>query len=135
MKTIYALTILSIFFVSACKYDNGPSISFRSKKARVEGTWIIDEQIEDGQVYTPDSFDRELHWEFKKDGTFNLQRRQSSEGSGTWDFDSKKDSVIITFNGPPAFKWSFHILKLKNKELWIKNKNSLNEIEYHLKPI
>lgn len=119
--------------MTACKYEEGPNLSLRSRKARVVGNWYYYEYIEDGKTTAADDDEKELRWEFKKDGAFKLQKSPSPADEGTWEFDDRKDSLIIRFNagGRVAYK----IIKLKNKEMWLKNKTFSSEVEWHFKPV
>ena len=42
LKNIYLLIFPALVFVSSCIYEDGPKMSFRSKKARAVNTWVID---------------------------------------------------------------------------------------------
>ena len=45
----YSLTMLAIILmVSACKYDDGPKFSLRSKTHRAVNTWYLDKAYENG---------------------------------------------------------------------------------------
>lgn len=51
MKTKITLCVIAsslIFFDGCKKYEDGPMLSFRSKKARVEGNWKVDKYTVDG---------------------------------------------------------------------------------------
>jgi hypothetical protein len=42
MKRVLALLICTVCVLSACSpYEDGPGISFRAKKARLEGDWKV----------------------------------------------------------------------------------------------
>lgn len=45
MKTKYSIVyfLIIIFIVSACRYEDGPFISVRSKEKRITGLWEMDE--------------------------------------------------------------------------------------------
>lgn len=133
MKLKSLLMVGLVIALSACKYEEGPNMSLRSKKARVTGNWYYYEYIEDGKTTAADDYEKELHWEFKKDGAFKLQRSSNPGDEGTWEFDDGKDSLVIKFNagGRVAYK----IIKLKNKEMWLKNKTVSSEVEWHFKPV
>ena len=63
------LTLISCFLFSCSKYEDGPGISLRTKKARLTGTWEIAKI--NGQ--NPDLFE-DWEFEFEKNGDFNELR-------------------------------------------------------------
>ena len=131
MKTLKLTTLLLaltlVFGSTSCKYEEGPGISLRSKKARVDGEWFINETIYSdgsGDTYTNDGTDI---YTFEKDGSVKNKYSYDDGLGGTindvanfeWEFtDSKKKMKFIYEDG--SFD-TFEILKLKNKEMWIKD--------------
>jgi hypothetical protein len=128
-KTIKLITVLFasllIFGTSCNKYEDGPKISFRSKKARITNTWKVvsatdaDDDVTAGYAG--------LTWTIKEDGTYTTGGSTSAAAglaeTGTWEFNDKKNKLIITI--PPETlprKWT--ITRLKNDELWLKNKQA-----------
>ena len=132
MKLKSLLIVGLVLTFAACKYEEGPNLSLRSKKARVAGNWYYYEYIENGKTTESNEDEKDLHWEFKKDGAFKLQRSSNQSDEGNWEFDDDKDSLIINFNagGRVAYK----IIKLKNKEMWLRIKGISSDIELHFKP-
>jgi hypothetical protein len=124
--------LLSIFFigtlllVSACgKYEEGPSFSLRSKKARVANDWAIayaydfDEQKETTAEY------QNKTWEFTKEGEFIERKSDIVDEAGKWDFISDKEELAISI-GTDIDKYT--IIRLKENEMWLKDA----EEELHL---
>lgn len=128
MKTLKLTTLLLaaalVFGSTSCKYEEGPAISLRSKKARVVGEWEIEKTIEeDGEIDTD--------WEgfeikFDDDGTgvqsytFTLGGVTStSTDNFSWEFSDSKKNIKITDEDGDVVESK--ILKLKNDEMWIED--------------
>ncbi|MFB6257897.1 MAG: hypothetical protein ABEH38_04325 [Flavobacteriales bacterium] len=126
----FTLSLLILFVVSltmtSCKYEEGPFISLRSKKERVANTWKYKKIIRDnGDEITGDNLpDTELT--FTKDGDYKVNGNEQ----GNWEFGPDKEKLILKDeNGND--QGEADILKLKEKELWIKNEQG---DEYHFEP-
>lgn len=124
IKTKLFLSILSIlsvaFILGSCnKYEEGPSFSLLTKKMRITGTWKLEKVIDsDGSVEYPDE---ELKVTISKDGSISYDMGGFSI-SGTWDFIKDKEFIRLELSlfGETSIQ-EFQILKLKNKELWLKD--------------
>lgn len=119
MRTTFKLGLAAIIAVSvmlsSCgKYEDGPKISFATKKGRMVNTWKLVAVFEDG-VQQP-TISTEVR-DIKKDGTFT-ETQGSSSYVGTWSFSSDKESVTFTENGG-SYSITYKILRLKSKELWL----------------
>jgi hypothetical protein len=125
MKKLSGLLLIGLaiaFLLPACKYEEGPKISLRSKKARVVNQWKVEKISQNGyditityQASLPD-----LVCDFKDDGTVInswTQGGQTVNDSETWEFTSDKAGLNIT-SGGIATTWD--ILRLKNDEMWLK---------------
>lgn len=122
MKKI-SLIVLVFFLVSnslfqSCKYEEGPTLSLRTKKARISGTWNVEKITEeDGTIFTPND-NNSLKYTFNKSGTgdyiiilFGLSDSQTIN----WELANSKKNLKITYeNGNIA---NTKILKLTNDEL------------------
>lgn len=124
--------LLSFYFIgallllAACgKYEEGPSLSLRSKKARVANEWEIFYafDLEDQQETTAD-YTNET-WEFTKDGDFIERESDQVDKTGSWEFMSGKEEIVISF---PTKVKKYTILRLKENEMWLKD----HEEELHL---
>ena len=126
MKKISAILFVALalaMVLPACKkYEDGPTISLRSKKSRVVNKWAVDKVFNDGVDITATylSYQQGFRIEFKDDGTFLqswLQGNVNVNFTGDWKFNSDKTGLILTENGVDT---EVTILRLKNDELWIK---------------
>lgn len=109
----------------ACKKgENDPFISFRSRKARLEGNWKIKKHTEAGQSQLDP--DQTTIAEFKKDGTFtttvkengqpdNMQKMKWAFLSGVGDAKNK-ERILITWENSLDGEIYF-IDELKNKSM------------------
>ena len=130
MKTLKLTTLLLavalVFGSTSCKYEDGPGLSLRTKKARVAGDWVIEKTIdEDGDVDTDwDGFDIN----FDKDGTGKSSYTYTFGGTTTtstntfkWEFTNSKKNIQITDEDGDVTEST--ILRLTNDEMWIKDKD------------
>jgi hypothetical protein len=119
-----------VFLASCGKYEDGPGLSLRSKKARLAGTWVVEEAIQGttditGTITNGGS----VEVTFEKDGVFTYEYDYvvfgvpaSGSITGTWDFSDDKSELVIT-NGSGNSD-SAKILRLTNSELWLEESDS-----------
>lgn len=132
MKNVLIIAFLGItlMFSSCGKYEEGPSISLRSKKARVAGDWVFEKQIVNG-VEVPLTGVSDLVITYEKDG-----KGKYTSGGVTvefeWKFSDDNEKMLSKF--PTETEWDEStILRLTNKEMWSKEVDGSNTTEYHLK--
>ncbi|MBA4319099.1 MAG: hypothetical protein C0412_11930 [Flavobacterium sp.] len=138
-KIIYTLIILLLF--AACKYEDGPVVSLRSKEKRLLGDWSVMSLTIDGvdsTQYYNDSCGCKLR--FYKDSydetlvDFTFCRTRNNERGwifGSFSFDEHENYLIVkTRNfsaydfyysiGPiaPDLTTHWEILKLTKKHFW-----------------
>ncbi len=139
--TIHLVTgifLLAATIAGCSKYEEGPAISLRSKKARVANNWKIDEQTQNGQKEDPSNYEG-IEIELTKDGdaTWSFSSQGiSGSFSGTWEFNDDKTKLIMMFNDQGLSDTTeSEILKLKEKEMWLKDEDDNgNTTETHLVP-
>jgi len=125
---VAAMLVSTTMLTSCKKYEEGPAISFRSKKSRVVNSWKVDKIIINGQ---PESFTDDITFNFKKDNTYEVLYDGERE-AGTWDFNSNKEELILKENGSSSAEiWK--IIKLKNNELWVEFIDYDDKIEIRFK--
>ena len=133
MKTLKLTTLLvglALVFGTSCgKYEEGPGISFRSKKARVANTWAIEKYIVDGTEIDITYFS-DLSIEYTKDGKYTYSDGSSSS-KGTWEFGDKKETIKETDEDGEVEE--SEIVRLTNKEFWTKHTENGSTSEIHLK--
>lgn len=108
--------------ITSCgKYEEGPSLSLRTKKARLTGEWDTKEYVDSDGTTTADNSDDYVT--FDKDGTYTYTSGSTSQ-SGQWDFSSDKEKLKVSYTfGSTTFTSESTILRLTNDELWIKDED------------
>ncbi len=116
VSLLMAATLVVVINFSSCKkYDDGPSLSLRTKKSRLAGEWEVVEI--NGQSQSNSGYD--MIWEFEKDGDFKFTYEYGSYSysmSGDWEFESDKEVLELQLDGDNV---EFDIKRLTNKELWL----------------
>lgn len=135
MKKLLNLTLvvafgLAIAFTGCKKYEEGPTFSLATKKGRIVNTWKIEKVIVNGLDVTSSYSSTNYSMEFKRDNTFIESYGGSLASTGTWDFDSKKENLVLTYTGS-SIAYKEEILRLKSGELWLKVVNGTNVTETH----
>jgi hypothetical protein len=117
-------TAVVIFNFTSCKYEDGPNISLRSKKARLTGEWEVKYIGGTGMS----SNDMEITLEFDKDGDLEFNQTYSYYGSsytnsqkGEWEWEDGKKSLEITLD---RNKQEWEITRLTNKEFEFEDENN-----------
>jgi hypothetical protein len=117
MKKLLAISLIGIFMLvgfNACKkYEDGPTLSLRSKKARVVGEWTISKAENQGIDVSKQYAGFTLS--FKDNDTYTAVFSGKSE-PGTWAFDGEKDNIILTPTGSSTTE-TLKIIRLTNSEL------------------
>jgi hypothetical protein len=134
-KLILGLLVL-FFALSSCKkYEDGPTISFLSKKSRVVNVWQLDKKFENGKELTLTADDKDDYIEFTKENKVKYTVVSGSTSitvEGTWKFDSNKEYIIteFSFSGVTSID-SLRILRLKSNELWVEEKDGNDVYKYY----
>lgn len=136
---LFAAALAGVMVFESCKkYEEGPGLSFRSRKERVANTWVVEKMYEGGtEVASPDGVVT-----FDKDGT--VSATYTSFGltvtlNGTWELVNDDEDLAVTYTSNGISQTSTaKILKLKEKELWVKDLGDTNDpsddVETHYKP-
>jgi hypothetical protein len=121
---VAAAAVMTFNLQSCGKYEDGPGLSLRTKKARVVGDWDV---VQIGAQLFPQG-GYSLEFEFEKDGDLKYTYNYSYYGqtysytyAGTWDFSSDKEDLDMTIDGQVQ---SFEIQRLTNKEMWLDDTNN-----------
>lgn len=131
MKKKYSITI-AIFTLlvsfNSCKYEDGPTLSLRTKKARLVGKWYQTEPaLNEGAKYY---YEFKSNDDFTSGGSFMLDgEEQSYSSDGMWEWDSNKEKVKIIYG--PVDEYKINVTRLTNKELWFKIDNDENIYKYN----
>ncbi len=121
-KTGYvaAATLLVAGIQSCGKYEDGPGISLRTKKARLVGDWDI---VQIGtQVFPNQGYS--LGFEFEKNGNVKFTYSYgfySYSYAGDWEFSTNKEELDLILAGQVQ---TFQIKRLTNKEVWLEDESN-----------
>ncbi len=126
LKQLIPLALFAALIVAACKkYEEGPAISLRSKKKRVEGVWKIDKKFdaqEEQLQLTSD--DLKVRWEFE-DTIYREIYSGTTQISGTWEFTESKERILVNYEDTTGkYTLDYRILRLTNSDLWLKFEDS-----------
>jgi hypothetical protein len=120
----FLLLLIIILTVGGCKkYDEGPLLSLRSKKARVVGKWVTEYWLVNKyeQVFM---IDTNRTAEFTKEGVYRYHEynpftHNTKDLQGTWEFRNQKEQLLLSLpgNADTSVYQIWDILRLKNKEL------------------
>lgn len=115
-----------LIFGTACnKYEDGPKLSLRTKKARMVNTWELTEYIDGDTDISANTSGTTIM--LTKDGDFEVGG-ETKNGTvqklvGTWEFSDDKTKLILSYDGVTIpTKWT--ITRLKNDELWLKREQA-----------
>jgi len=119
MKKILALVILASFIMvgtySCKKYEEGPTLSLTTKSWRLTRDWKLDKAEQNGVDVTNTL--PPMEQSFGDDGSYTFVNNGKSS-TGTWEFDSNKENILIKFDGS-SDEAKFKIIRLKSSELWL----------------
>jgi hypothetical protein len=128
---------VGLMVASSCqKYEEGPAISFKSRKERVANTWAVEKAYEDGKDITADYDQYELQMltsgYAKLVALYTLGSAQFEyETEGTWKLENKDEDLRLDFADDDADR-TYQILRLKEDQLWLKEKGG--SVELRLSP-
>ena len=115
--------------VSCKKYEDGPLISFRSKKARLVNNWVIDKVYNKGVDVTA-QYPKDSELDINDDQTYSVVSNGVT-ATGKWAFSDDKTQLYMTWDNS-GMTDTLTITRLKNKEFNYK-KNELKEvIEFYM---
>jgi hypothetical protein len=146
---IFIFTTSILLFSQCKKYPEGPSFSLRTKTERISNTWKLNQLLVNNVDSTAQysSILKDYTVIINKSGSYSISYYVSlppfgnftNTENGNWSFSSNKKEinltpVSITLGTLPAAN-SWQILKLYEKELWLKDIDNNGKItELHLLP-
>ncbi|MEO8151064.1 MAG: hypothetical protein ABI723_25750 [Bacteroidia bacterium] len=135
-KLLLGISLIVITLSSCKKYEDGPLISLRSREERVANNWRIEKAMDNGNDITSDIDN--YHVSFTKGGEATLTAKYNFLGvtytfstHGTWSFENKDEKIKVDYEDDNADA-TYLILRLKEKELWVREEG--NDLEIHLVP-
>ncbi len=145
---LFILPLVAGSVFSGCnKYEDGPKISMRSKKARVSNTWRIDQvfETENGTKTDKTTDYKTAYFNYsmtiRKEGNYTISYRPYNisdyNETGSWEFGADKNNLVfINSNGNSSTIGTvWEIYRLKEDELWMRTYNNNGvTVEVHLLP-
>lgn len=128
-KKIATLLLLILVFTSCKKYPEGPSLSFRSKTARVSNTWKVEKVLMNGNDVTSAFLDISYTETYDKDGNYSYNSTQGN-GAGKWTFQNN-DLEIKRSGVSGQSTEDLTILLLKEKSFWYSLNDGSDSYEFH----
>ena len=141
ISLLLAVAFIGMMFTTSCrKYEEGPNVSLRKKEARVTNNWRIESaQLNGNEVSLDPYWSKQKHYMYR-DGKYivtiidpvSLEARNLQ---GTWSlYDNDRKIALTTknFSGNIDSTNDFSILKLYNKQFWIRKTD--NSLELHFIP-
>lgn len=113
------LIAFALSFTSCGKYEEGPSLSLRTKTARISGTWKADKVFINSELSSDSITEIEPKIEFTRDDIYRINL-DSTWIEGSWKFNEEKTTATGTYAIPfvGEFKNNYKILRLTNSEFW-----------------
>lgn len=122
---------LLVFVFSGCgKYEDGPTISFRTSDKRIIKLWKFTHRTLNGTDITSDYLNDTVY--FRNYGLYTYYSISNGDASGLWSYINHKRGINILSSGSIAYdsggysvekyysnNITFTIKKLKNNELWL----------------
>lgn len=140
--SIIVFLILCISIGSCKKYEDGPTISLISKKARLANIWKVDTYYLNGKDNTTAYRQLISHEKLVIFQSGNFEYSELSSWSwavpnytGKWKFIDDKEGIEMTPDNTAVKTKTLKILRLKNKQLWLQEQVSPDSLaEYHYLP-
>ena len=138
-KTHYfSFAIAILITLSACKYEKGPFIAFTPKGDRVNNTWIEGEVFINDVAATTAGIQKVT---FFDGGNVSIDFDNGAGGTiayvGDWAFSDKKKDLVLTlveYQGTAQLSATWPIIKLKEKQLWVRYTAAGQTVEIHFVP-
>lgn len=122
MKKLIPALLVLLITASCNKYEDGPKLSLRTRKARLVNTWVISKYLVNGDDQTAyfNTVAPNYTVVFEKNGNYSISISSGSASfteSGTWELSESKSFVIRYETSPDTETHSNEITRLKNDEL------------------
>jgi hypothetical protein len=126
--SIVTMSVVVLISAGCKKYEDGPVFSLATKKARITNEWELKELFING---VEQAITNVAVRDIKRDGSYIVMNGSVTDDTGTWLFDSNKQS--ITFISNNYNDYTRKILRLKTGELWLEMEYGTDLYEYHYK--
>lgn len=141
MQRLVLLLLLAFLMEGCKKYEEGPAFSLRSRKERLSASWGVKQYFLNGNDKTDSFLLAFKGYEFGiiRSGAYSISFLNSSNQpvseSGAWKFTDGDKAFEILSGVQFAVPQKYHILRLKEKELWCYREIMAGKKEeFHFKP-
>jgi len=141
IASVLFFAFVILISISSCrKYEEGPNVSLRTKKARITNNWKYESALVNGVEVSLDPYYAKQKHYFYRDGKYiqtiidpiTLEARNLQ---GNWTLYDNDKKIAITVKVSPAnldSTMDYNILKLFEKQMWLRTTD--NSREYHFAP-
>ncbi|MBR9860079.1 hypothetical protein GYB22_04920 [bacterium] len=131
MKNIFIASMMLICFglTSCSRFEEGPKITLRTIESRLTGDWEIVKFSVNDEDQTEEYLDLIGHnyrLEIEKDGEYRTEGDNPIKGS--WELGADKDDIRFQPDEEGADEESYRILRLTNKEMWLRQTQSNGDL-------
>lgn len=128
---IFAFLGFALIFSACGKYDEGPALSLRTKKARAVNVWVFQQLLANGVDITA-LISADTKYELMDNGKYQMRSGNVIDEEGTWNFGDKKETIETLETGSST-KNVETILRLTNDEFWTTSVEGGVTYEAHMK--
>jgi len=127
MRNCLILVFIMLLTCDACKYSDGPLISFRGHERRLVNSWSFDFVQRNGNDVMEGSGPGSINYSlssigFNDNGRFNVVWAYvdgvKDRFDGSWKFEDKDRKVVLDYDDSPEMQQTFEITRLKNNSMW-----------------
>lgn len=131
IKSLTVIIFVFVFIFGACKkYDEGPTLSLRSKTDRLKGEWLCQGIYKNGEIIdTLETYANSYVLQFYADGN-GISFYGPWSFYFTWSFSNKKESILWLMSEEGATSNEMEIRKLTHDDFWFLS--STDNYEYRM---
>jgi|LakMenEpi03Aug12_release.lakeMendotaPanAssembly.Ray.scaffolds.fasta_scaffold46158_5 hypothetical protein len=134
---LFILSVGVIFFTACRKYEEGPNISLRTKKARVTNNWRVESAEVNGVERSQEPYWTKQKHYFRRNGDYVVtvidpNTLEATNLNGSWKLYDNDRKIALTLRRANAGQDSvsdYNVLKLFNKQMWLRRTD--NSVELH----
>ena len=128
LVAIIVFAVLLFPIIESCKkYDDGPTISLRSRSERISNTWVVENYKINGTDFT--SLVSNYTETFSKNKDYSYSWAVLN-GSGTWTLQNSDEEIKLNGSDAQSSRTLF-ILKLEETAFWYYYMNGTDKHELH----
>ncbi len=130
--------LMGMFLVGCDDYEDGPKMSFRTKRERVINTWKTEFAYRDAVDAT--AWYKDFQLDIREDGRILLSDKDDRDSTvtqnGFWDFVNDETQIRFLYSVPAVDpdRKTVTILRLMDKELWFRDVTDTATWEFHFIP-